>query len=466
MKLRTWQRDALTQAQLQYRRGSRHFLCLATPGAGKTHFAATLAAQLLEAGQVDLVVGFAPSVIVAEDIQAALAAQTGARFDGRLGARGLTLTYQAMLSQPESFWALFRGQRVFAIFDEIHHCAGQGVTNANAWGAPLIAHIQDGAAYTLALTGTPWRSDQRPITLARYGTDSVSCDYRYGLDRAIADGVCRVPQLTLIDNDNIAVVRDGHTERFRGLKALVDSDTCRYEDVLRSDALITYSLRQATQQLAKLRRQDPRAGGLVVASSVEHAQQIAGILSRDFHVEVAVATYQERDPLTTIREFKDGQAPWIVSVGMISEGTNVPRLRVCCHLTRVKTELYFRQVLGRILRTHGKTGEKAYFYMPAEPTLVDYAERLIEDIPGHQPILNRTQSGPITVVEDRSEAPGHAQDQTPRPELDITFTQAPSSEDSAASESSNLASAYDACIQWSARFRSQILAIHGLSSPS
>ena len=44
-------------------------------------------------------------------------------------------------------------------------------------------------------------------------------------------------------------------------------------------------------------------------------------------------------------DFTDSDAPWIVSVGMISEGTNVPRLRVCCHLTRVKTELYFRQVL-------------------------------------------------------------------------------------------------------------------------
>ena len=81
MRLRDWQRACLHQAEAQYRQGQRHFLCLATPGAGKTHFAATLAATLLEADLVDLVIGFAPSVIVADDIQAALAAQTGARFD-------------------------------------------------------------------------------------------------------------------------------------------------------------------------------------------------------------------------------------------------------------------------------------------------------------------------------------------------------------------------------------------------
>ena len=461
MRLRDWQRACLHQAEAQYRQGQRHFLCLATPGAGKTHFAATLAATLLEADLVDLVIGFAPSVIVADDIQAALAAQTGARFDGRLGARGLTLTYQSMLTQPKSFWSLFQTERVFAIFDEIHHCAGQELADANAWGAPLIANLQEQAAYTLALTGTPWRSDQRPIALARYGTGSVTCDYRYGLDRAIADGVCRVPQLTLIDNDTIRVQRDGHTAHFDGLKALVDSDACRYEDILRSEALITYSLRQATRKLDNLRRHDPRASGLVVASSVDHAQQIAGILLREFGVQAAVATYQERDPLTTIRQFKDSETPWIVSVGMISEGTNVPRLRVCCHLTRVKTELYFRQVLGRILRANGIRREKAYFYMPAEPTLVEYAERLIEDIPGNPPVIRDRLPAQVT-VRARDTAVSSSTDQgADLPEVTVDLDA--SGYESRTSAPSNLSVAYDTCVHWSTRFHSQILAIHGLS---
>jgi superfamily II DNA or RNA helicase len=461
MRLRDWQRACLRQAEAQYRQGHRHFLCLATPGAGKTHLAATLAATLLEADLVDLVIGFAPSVIVAEDIQAALAAQTGARFDGRLGARGLTLTYQSMLTQPEAFWSLFQTQRVFAIFDEIHHCAGQELADANAWGALLIANLQEQAAYTLALTGTPWRSDQRPIALARYGTDSVTCDYRYGLDRAIVDGVCRVPQLTLIDNDTIRVQRDGHTEHFNGLKALVDSDACRYEDILRSEALITYSLRQATRKLDNLRRHDPRAGGLVVASSVDHAQQIAGILLREFGVQAAVATYQERDPLTTIRQFKDSETPWIVSVGMISEGTNVPRLRVCCHLTRVKTELYFRQVLGRILRANGTRREKAYFYMPAEPTLVEYAERLIEDIPGNPPVIRDRLPGQVTVRSRDTTVSSPPDDGADLPEVTVDLDA--SGYESRTSAPSNLSVAYDTCVHWSTRFHSQILAIHGLS---
>lgn len=463
MTLRDWQRDCLDLAHARYAQGHRHFLCLATPGAGKTHFASRLAADLLDQNKVDLVVCFAPSVIVADDFQVALATQANARFDGRLGAKGLTLTYQSMLSQPEAFWALFQTQRVFAIFDEIHHCAGQGTDDANAWGAPLITRMQDDAAYTLALTGTPWRSDQRPIALARYGTDHVACDYRYGLDRAIEDGVCRVPQLTLIDNDDIRVSRDGQIAHFRGLKALVESDACRYEDVLRADALIAYSLQQATRKLTALRRTDHNAGGLVVASSVAHAHQIGAMLREQFHVDAVIATYQERDPLETIRAFKHGDAPWIVSVGMISEGTNVPRLRVCCHLTRIKTELYFRQVLGRILRANGATGEKAYFYMPAEPTLVDYAERLLDDIPGNQSVIRHTQAPPIGIV-DTAVTPDPVDVDDPAiPAIDFDSPHAPSLSGNGVTTASDLAAGYHDCVQWSSRFRSQIMQLHGLS---
>ncbi len=461
MKLRDWQHDCLAQIRTSFTRKQRHFLCLATPGAGKTHLASTLAAELLEQNHIDLVVCFAPSIIVATDFQAALTAQSGERFDGRLGAKGLTLTYQSMLTQPEAFWALFQKHRVFAIFDEIHHCAGQGVEDANAWGAPLITRIQDHAAYTLALTGTPWRSDQRPIALARYGNHQIECDYRYGLDRAINDGVCRIPQLTLIDNEDIRLIRDGKSEHFRSLKALVDSETCRYDEILRAEALITYSLQQATRKLNTIRRSDPTAGGLIVASSVEHANQIRLILHRDFDINAAIATYQESDPLNTIRTFKHGEAPWIVSVGMISEGTNVPRLRVCCHLTRVKTELYFRQVLGRILRANGSVGEMAYFFMPAEPTLVEYAERLIEDIPGNHSVQRRTQPGTVSISSPPL-ATIVTGDSNLEPVINLQIKEPQLEGNTSSTTPSILGTTYDSCVHWSARFRSQIMQLHGL----
>jgi len=66
---------------------------------------------------------------------------------------------------------------------------------------------------------------------------------------------------------------------------------------------------------------------------------------------------------------------------MISEGTNIPRLQVCCHLTNIKTEMHFRQILGRILRVTGSKNQEAIMYMAAEPKLIEYAYRVKQDIP-------------------------------------------------------------------------------------
>jgi superfamily II DNA or RNA helicase len=94
-----------------------------------------------------------------------------------------------------------------------------------------------------------------------------------------------------------------------------------------------------------------------------------------------VVTYRESDPTSIIKKFRHGKTKWIISVGMISEGTNIPRLQVCCHLTNIKTEMHFRQILGRILRMTNSQNKEAVMYMPAEPKLLEYAYRVKQDVP-------------------------------------------------------------------------------------
>ncbi|MEZ9754809.1 diguanylate cyclase, partial [Vibrio splendidus] len=91
--------------------------------------------------------------------------------------------------------------------------------------------------------------------------------------------------------------------------------------------------------------------------------------------------YAVAEPLTEIERYRQSDVQWIVSVGMISEGTDIPRLQVCCHMSSVKTELYFRQVLGRILRVSGLINQNAWLYTYAEQSLVEFAERIEQDIP-------------------------------------------------------------------------------------
>jgi len=76
---------------------------------------------------------------------------------------------------------------------------------SNAWGEKILINIRSKAEYTLALSGTPWRSDKLPIALARYSGEPkrLKCDYIYPLAQAVRDGVCRTPKIIAIDNDNI-----------------------------------------------------------------------------------------------------------------------------------------------------------------------------------------------------------------------------------------------------------------------
>lgn len=88
---------------------------------------------------------------------------------------------------------------------------------------------------------------------------------------------------------------------------------------------------------------------------------------------------------------------------MISEGTDIPRLQVCCHLSRVKTELYFRQVLGRISRVSKAISQEAWLYTFAEPKLVEFANRIAEEIPDVPVIFRESETVTVSIKQGESE---------------------------------------------------------------
>lgn len=391
MRLRRWQEECLSLALSHYTQ-RRHFLCLATPGAGKTIFAAELTRQMMASNQIDLVLCFSPSVTVAGGMRLTLEERLARRLDGALGAAGGSYTYQNLVFFKPAFWSLLDHQRVLVIFDEIHHCSGTTPDNANAWGEEILLRIQDKATFTLALTGTPWRSDKAPIVLSRYqGPEGhVQVDYRYGLRDAIRDGVCRTPRITLIENEHVSVTApDAHIRTFSSLSALFEEESTAYSVLIQQDQAIRYMLGSACTRLEKIRHRNPAAAGLVIAASVIHAERIAQLLRIDGH-QVTVVSYHRPDSAATIQQFRTGSSSWIVSVGMISEGTDIPRLQVCCYLSPIKTELHYRQVLGRVLRRTEAPNQEAWLYTFAEPRLVEYANRIAEDVPEVEVVIRDT----------------------------------------------------------------------------
>ncbi|WP_418113714.1 DEAD/DEAH box helicase family protein [Vibrio scophthalmi] len=381
--LRKWQVECSEKALQKFKSNQSHFFCQATPGAGKTALAATVASRLLHDDMVDLVLCFSPSLTVSDGIKRTFAETLNCTFNGGLGSIGQSLTYQSIQFLNDEFWKALRNHRVFVVFDEIHHCSGSDLENANVWGQQVLTKIQGLATYTLAMSGTPWRSDSLPIVMSEYSDPEgqILVDYQYTLKQAIADKVCRLPKLVLVDNEHLSVTRDEKIESFSSILEMLKQTKTSYQSVIHNQQAMEYLLGLGCKKLAELRSQSPKAGGIVVASSVQHAQSIKKILSQKYFQTVSIVTYRHEEPLAEIERYRQSDDQWIVSVGMISEGTDIPRLQVCCHMSSVKTELYFRQVLGRILRVNDTINQQAWLFTFAEQSLIEFSERIEQDIP-------------------------------------------------------------------------------------
>ncbi|MEI8612166.1 DEAD/DEAH box helicase family protein [Enterovibrio sp. Hal110] len=389
--LRAWQAACADRAYQQYMAGQQHFLCLATPGAGKTIMAAEIAARLLSEKHIDAVLCFSPSVTIANGIRTTFSHRLNCSFSGGLGELGASLTYQSLAHFTDGLWQSLGKLRLLIVFDEIHHCAGG--EEPNAWGSAIIARLQQYARFTLALTGTPWRSNATPIALAAYSKEGqIHRDFTYGMAEAISDGFCRRPNIVLVDNDALMLTRaNGKKESFESVSDFIEGSGVPYQALLSSKSVMRHVLELASHRLRDIRQQSPDAAGLVVAASVQHAESIAELLRRQFKQESVVVTYRHDKAAETIEAFRHQSTPWIVSVGMISEGTDIPRLQVCCHLSRVKTELHFRQVLGRILRKRSEHDTDAWLYTLAESNLTRFAEQLAVDVPECHLLFERQQ---------------------------------------------------------------------------
>jgi superfamily II DNA or RNA helicase len=370
--LRPWQKAAL-EAFASCR--APDFLAVATPGAGKTTFALTAARQVLaegEGGRRRLVVVVPTAHLKEQWARAALAFDLHldpqwSAADGTLppDMHGVVTTYQQVATSAPTLRGL--AQNAFVIFDELHHAADD-----RAWGDAVRLAFEQ-APRRLALSGTPFRSDVHAIPFVSYDDDEAVPDYEYGYGDALRDGgVVRPVYFPRIDGMMEWSAPDGtlHAHSFDDpLDAARASQRLRTAYSLDGEWL-PHVLRQAHQQLLTIRERQPEAGGLVIATDQDHAKGIARLMRDRFRIRTVVATSDDPEASSHISRFAAGTDPWIVAVRMVSEGVDIPRLRVGVFATTTTTELFFRQAVGRLVRwTRGTSGQKSFFYIPDEPRL-------------------------------------------------------------------------------------------------
>ncbi|AXN34587.1 hypothetical protein DVV14_25135 (plasmid) [Vibrio coralliilyticus] len=171
----------------------------------------------------------------------------------------------------------------------------------------------------------------------------VICDYQYSLQQAISDGVCREPKIVLVDKEKLSIQTSKCEQYYPSIVECRDKSDISYQNIIHNSDAMNYILDIGCQKLAKIREKSPSAGGLGVAAPIMHAQDIRKRIVENFNQSACVVTHQIDNPIEKIDSFRRSIKQWIVSVGMISEETDIPRLQVCCHMSSIKTELYFRQ---------------------------------------------------------------------------------------------------------------------------
>ena len=420
-RLRAWQSAALARYEEE---SPKDYLVTATPGAGKTTFALTLAARLLARREVARVVVVCPTDHLR--LQWADAADrmgivldpglTNAVGPVRAGTQGYVTTYAQVAGKPMLHAARATAVRTLVVLDEVHH-AGDGLS----WGE-AIAEAFGFAARRLCLTGTPFRTkaDER-IPFVRYeedvfeaddGTGGVGlasrADFTYGYKEALADAVVRP----------VVFAAYTGTSRWRNsagevvAASLGEAGTRSVEMAAWRTALdpkgqwVPHVIAAMDDRITHLREGGmPDAAGLILASDQDDARAYAKIVRRVTGKAPELILSDDPKASKKIERFATGSARIAVCVRMISEGVDVPRAAVLAWMTSYRTPLFFAQAVGRVVRARG-AHESATVFLPAVRPLLALAAALEEE-------RNHVMPPPKTVEGDELDL-----DPLPAPEKD------------------------------------------------
>ena len=379
--LRSWQKDAY---QEYFRVPRRDFLLVATPGAGKTAFALTVAAELLARREIAAVTVVTPTEHLKHQ-WAQAAHRVGISMDsgyrnaqGRVSAdfTAVAVTYAQVAAHPALHRQRTENRRTLVIFDEIHHAG-----DALSWGEAVRESFEP-ALRRMGLTGTPFRSDANPIPFVTYvddpdGTRRSSSDYVYGYGPALGDGIVR-PVIFLAYSGEMRWRTRAGDEIAATLGAPMTAEQLAQAWRTALDPQgewVARVLEAADRRLTEVRRGMPDAAGLVIAGDHADARAYAALLRRVTGTRPVVVLSDDPAASRKIAAFTGSDDRWMVAVRMVSEGVDIPRLAVGVFATSVSTALFFAQAVGRFVRAR-RRGETASVFLPSVPVLLGYAAEL------------------------------------------------------------------------------------------
>jgi superfamily II DNA or RNA helicase len=352
------------------------FLLVAIPGSGKTMAALEVARQWMQAGTDRRVIVVVPSSNLRtqwskEAARFGIELQTkefGTNF--KHGFQGGVTTYHTVANSRMLFRKLCSVAPTLVIFDEIHHCGeethfGEGIKEAFEL-----------AKEKLSMSGTPWKTDGKPIPFIMYdGNGYALADYRYDYPNALTDEVVRC---LVFDHAKGSLTNDITGETLDLTGEISEKEAAfRLRRLLDAEGeYVRKQIEDAHRKLIECRKTVPDAGCLAVCIDQFHAAKVASVIQDVTGCEPSVIVSDDEIENDTVESFRRSKTEWLVSVKKVSEGTDIKRLQVLCYLTNVTSELFFRQVIGRVSRVRNMEDYEGYVYIPADPRLIACAKNI------------------------------------------------------------------------------------------
>ncbi len=335
---------------------------------------------------------------------------------------GWILTYQAATKksqQPKECLKVFSCEGLLAIADEAHHLGvNPDEPEGAVWGKSFL-ELTKNSTLRIGLTGTPFRADNLAFCSAR----KVQIHARGELIEQINPDLCVEP-LELIAAGDVRPLefhfQDGWVEhshagqpdRETSPLSKEQRESWRARNLRRAihlsgpSSIAIQLLTKARSKLITIRSEQKSAAGLVIARDIQHAKEIANLL-KEYGDSVDLVHSKSKEANERLAEFKEGEANWLVSVDMCSEGFDAPRIRVVTYLTTVVTKSRFLQGITRAVRMSKERAEiepiprnPSHIFAPADPLLIEYARNWSKAKPY---LIKGTQS--VSTIETASWIP-------------------------------------------------------------
>jgi superfamily II DNA or RNA helicase len=372
-KPREWQAEFLTK--WENRKPNLPFMLIAIPGSGKTMAALESARRWRNAGADRQIIVVVPTDNLRqqweqEACQFGLDLQTKEFATSfKEGYQGAVTTYQTVAGNQSQFRFLC-SRPTMVIFDEIHHCGEEkhfGIGIKNAF---------ENTKEKLLMSGTPWKTEGDAIPFVRYDSNGFAIgDYAYDYPSALNDGVVRH---LVFDYAKGSITNEMNGVQFEMHGDISETDAAKRLSILldANGDFVRQQIIDSHNKLLEVRKVQTDAAALAICIDQTHAQKVADIIESVTGRKPSVIVSDQDLNNDSVKAFRNSNTEWLVSVKKISEGVDIKRLQVLCYLTNVTSQLFFRQVIGRVSRVRDLDDYEGYIYLPADPRLIAAAKNI------------------------------------------------------------------------------------------